>query len=279
MDVGAGSGLLSYFSLQAGASHVFAVEASSVADVIPTIAEDNGWGADRLTVVKDTVEGAWKKNNITEKVDVMVSEPIGIFLFYERMIESVLFARDKFLKPGGRLFPGRARLYLAPFSHAALRQERKNRFISFWRNSDFLGVNLTAASSQATRESYSQVIVDIMRVENLFAMHPQFAEWDFERCSVAEIQNLDLQFEFDVVKTGLLDGITGWFEAFFDGSTVLGAEEGGPSGGEEKTFTLSTAPDQAPTHWSGTSFLFQISVFFECADLLAHKGMHPRHHS
>ena len=39
------------------------------------------------------------------KVDVLVSEPIGTFLFNERMIESYLCARDRFLKPGGKMFP------------------------------------------------------------------------------------------------------------------------------------------------------------------------------
>lgn len=36
-----------------------------------------------------------------ERVDVLVSEPLGTLLFNERMIESYLFARDNFLKPGG----------------------------------------------------------------------------------------------------------------------------------------------------------------------------------
>jgi histone-arginine methyltransferase CARM1 len=40
-----------------------------------------------------------------EKVDVLVSEPMGTLLVNERMLETYIYARDHFLKPGGRMFP------------------------------------------------------------------------------------------------------------------------------------------------------------------------------
>ena len=40
-----------------------------------------------------------------QKVDVLVSEPMGTLLVNERMLETYLYARDHFLKPGGRMFP------------------------------------------------------------------------------------------------------------------------------------------------------------------------------
>ena len=39
------------------------------------------------------------------KVDVLVSEPMGTLLVNERMLETYLFARDRFLKPGGPHVP------------------------------------------------------------------------------------------------------------------------------------------------------------------------------
>jgi len=36
-----------------------------------------------------------------EKVDIIVSEWMGYFLFYESMLDCVIFARDKWLAPGG----------------------------------------------------------------------------------------------------------------------------------------------------------------------------------
>lgn len=43
------------------------------------------------------------------RVDVLVSEPMGSLLVHERMLETYLYARDHFLKPGGKMFPVSAR--------------------------------------------------------------------------------------------------------------------------------------------------------------------------
>ena len=40
-----------------------------------------------------------------EKVDIIISEWMGYCLLYESMLETVLFARDKWLAEGGLLFP------------------------------------------------------------------------------------------------------------------------------------------------------------------------------
>jgi type I protein arginine methyltransferase len=45
-----------------------------------------------------------------DKVDIIISEWMGYFLLYESMLDSVLFARDKWLRPGGLMMPDRAKL-------------------------------------------------------------------------------------------------------------------------------------------------------------------------
>jgi len=42
---------------------------------------------------------------LDERVDILVSEPMGTLLVNERMLETYIYARDHFLKPGGRMFP------------------------------------------------------------------------------------------------------------------------------------------------------------------------------
>lgn len=49
--------------------------------------------------------GKVEEVSIPEKVDLLVSEPMGTLLVNERMLESYIYARDHFLKPGGKLFP------------------------------------------------------------------------------------------------------------------------------------------------------------------------------
>lgn len=43
-----------------------------------------------------------------------MSEWMGYFLLRESMVESVLLARDRWLAPGGVMYPSHARLLIAP---------------------------------------------------------------------------------------------------------------------------------------------------------------------
>lgn len=45
-----------------------------------------------------------------DKVDCIISEWMGYFLFYESMLDTVLYARDKWLVPGGLVLPDKATL-------------------------------------------------------------------------------------------------------------------------------------------------------------------------
>ena len=45
-----------------------------------------------------------------EKVDILISEPLGTWLLNERMLETYIIARDRFLKPGGKMFPSSSHL-------------------------------------------------------------------------------------------------------------------------------------------------------------------------
>jgi hypothetical protein len=55
-----------------------------------------------------------------EKVDVLVSEWMGYFLIYEGMLNSYLYARDRYLKPGGRMFPSSAKMSIVAISDEGL---------------------------------------------------------------------------------------------------------------------------------------------------------------
>jgi hypothetical protein len=48
-------------------------------------------------------------------VDIIVSEWMGYFLIYENMLNSVLIAKEKFLKKEGIMIPGICQLFLAPY--------------------------------------------------------------------------------------------------------------------------------------------------------------------
>lgn len=62
-----------------------------------------------VEVVQAMVEELDSAKNIpSQSIDVIVSEWMGYCLLYESMLASVLFARDKWLKPGGAILPDTA---------------------------------------------------------------------------------------------------------------------------------------------------------------------------
>ena len=67
----------------------------------------------QLGGVVEVIQGTIETVSLPEKVDIIISEWMGYFLLRESMLDSVLVARDRFLKPGGALYPSHARLYLA----------------------------------------------------------------------------------------------------------------------------------------------------------------------
>ena len=109
LDVGTGSGILAIWAAQNGAKKVYAVEATYMAHHARKLIKANG-----LDHIIEVLQSTVEEVELPEKVDVIISEWMGYFLLRESMFDSVIVARDKFLKPGGSLFPSHAKMYLAP---------------------------------------------------------------------------------------------------------------------------------------------------------------------
>jgi predicted RNA methylase len=108
VDVGAGTGLLSFLSLQAGAAKVHAIERSPSINWAMLLAEKNGF-ADRIVFHYSDA----RNMDIGEKADVIVSELIGHLAFEEGMAETIFDAKKRFLKLNGALIPASVTLHAA----------------------------------------------------------------------------------------------------------------------------------------------------------------------
>uniref|UniRef100_A0A3P9KM22 type I protein arginine methyltransferase n=1 Tax=Oryzias latipes TaxID=8090 RepID=A0A3P9KM22_ORYLA len=99
LDVGSGTGILSMFAAKAGAKHVYGIECSSISEYSEKIIKSNHLDS-VITIFKGKVE---EVELPVEKVDIIISEWMGYCLFYESMLNTVIFARDKWLdlNPGG----------------------------------------------------------------------------------------------------------------------------------------------------------------------------------
>ena len=67
-----------------------------------------------------------------QEFDIIISEWMGYFLLYESMLDTVLLARDKYLKKDGLIFPDTATLYLAAIEDQEYKDEKINCMLSIF---------------------------------------------------------------------------------------------------------------------------------------------------
>ncbi|XP_035667002.1 protein arginine N-methyltransferase 1-like [Branchiostoma floridae] len=94
MDFGCGSGILSMFAAKAGAKKVFGVEASDLAKTTKKNVKKNG-----LDHIITILEGKVEEIELpgVDKVDILLSEVMGVGLIHEGTLQSLVIARDRFL--------------------------------------------------------------------------------------------------------------------------------------------------------------------------------------
>ncbi|KAJ8681772.1 hypothetical protein QAD02_017564 [Eretmocerus hayati] len=247
LDVGAGSGILSFFAVQAGAKRVYAVEASNMATYAEILVSANNL-SDKIVVVSGKIE----EIDIPEPVDCIVSEPMGYMLYNERMLETYLHAK-KWLVPGGRMFPSRGDLHIAPFSDESLYMEQFNK-ANFWYQTCFHGVDLSAMRTHAIKEYFRQPIVDTFDVRICMAKSIRHTV-DFQMANETDLHNIIVDVDFHILESGTCHGLAFWFDVAFIGST--------------QQVWLSTAPTEPLTHWYQVRCLLENPLFCKSGQLLS----------
>ncbi|KAM6914283.1 histone-arginine methyltransferase CARM1 isoform 2-T3 [Lycodopsis pacificus] len=251
LDVGCGSGILSFFAAQAGARKVYAVEASTMAQHAEVLVNSNRLG-DRVIVIPGKVEEV----TLPEQVDIIISEPMGYMLFNERMLESYLHAK-KFLKPNGKMFPTLGDVHLAPFTDEQLYMEQFTK-ANFWYQPSFHGVDLSALRGAAVDEYFRQPIVDTFDIRILMAKSVKYTV-NFLEAKEEDLYRIEIPFKFHMMHSGLVHGLAFWFDVAFMGSSM--------------TVWLSTAPTEPLTHWYQVRCLLQSPLFTKAGDTLSGTAM------
>jgi type I protein arginine methyltransferase len=226
LDVGAGTGLLSIFAASAGARRVYALERTAIAEVARRMIERNGH-AEVIEVLEMDVEDA----RLPEQVDVIVSEWMGGFGVDENILPSLVIARDRWLKPGGVIVPGRVTAMLAPASIREFDEE-----LAHWRSKPH-GVDMELIASMTAQETFH---TQVALTENDLLAAPQ-PMWSHDPCTCT-LEEADQPFvaklRFVATRSGRISGLVAWF----------GAEMS--AGGE----LLSNAVGLPDTHWGRTLF-------------------------
>jgi hypothetical protein len=235
LDLGAGLGVLGLLALQEGAARVYMVDPSPVLKVAG-LAARHGDFADRVVLIEQAIE----ETNLPEQVDCIVSVFTGNFMLSEDLLPSLIFARNKYLKPGGVLLPDRGVMEVAP----VMAPEFYNKTIEGWSDTAF-GIDYSFVRSFAANNTFD-VNPAQLDAKFLAAPVPVF-DMDF---NVVDDASCKTSEQIKVTESGVCHGILGWFRARI---------------GDE---WLSTSPHDAKMHWSQTFLPLQQPVILEQGDTL-----------
>lgn len=178
LDVGSGTGILSIFCAQAGAKQVFAVEASNLAKLSMDVIKDNGF-EDIIQVYQCRIEDEAFELPVP-KVDIIVSEWMGFYLLHEGMLDSVIYARDKFLSDTGSMFPESASILVAPCQVPSHFEE--------W--DDVNGVKMTSFAEQLRFQKSQKPEVTVLKADNLLHEGEVMCWLDLKDISTSDLDEL-----------------------------------------------------------------------------------------
>jgi enediyne biosynthesis protein CalE3 len=196
VDVGCGSGILSFLARRAGAKHVYAIESEDVIEIAKLVAAQNGM-RDKVTFFNDVSFHV----QLPEKVDVIVTETMGTFGFEEGILGSLTDARDRFLKNGGKLIPHSLDLFLVPVEMPQFYQHVIDFWITGCHGLDFSPVrSLTVNNFHPLKLHEGTFLGEPKKVEHILFADTKRSEIETELSVYAQ-------------RKGKLHGMAGWFNA------------------------------------------------------------------
>lgn len=196
VDVGCGSGILSFFACRAGARHVYAIESEPVINIAELVAAKNGV-QDRITFYNASSFNV----ELPEPADVIVTETMGTFGFEEGILGSLTDARDRFLKKGGRLIPCNVDLFLVPVELPQFYEHVVDFWVNRCQGFDFSPVRrLTVNNFHPLKLHEGTFLGDPLRVQEI----------EFGETTQAEVK---AGFTIHARRQGWLHGLAGWFNA------------------------------------------------------------------
>jgi protein arginine N-methyltransferase 1 len=189
---------------------------------------------------------------------------MGYILLRESMLDSVIRARNKWMKPGGSMFPSHATMYFGAISYE---DDRENK-ISDYQNSmhewskfsdemkRFYNIDVSALDGPFKKEQadyyiYSSLWTEL-RVEHVIGQPVIIKKLDLNTCTLADAECVhEVPFSVTVPFPVTVSGYAGWFTVDFNGSVENPAT---------KRVILSTGPEMGYTHWGQQVFYLQDGV-------------------
>lgn len=220
VDIGAGTGFISFLARQLGAKHCTLIEYSDTLLLARELARVNK--IDGLSFVQ-AHSGEVEKPT---KADVVVSETLGNYALEEGLLETLVDAR-RFLAPGGTLMPCGLQQFIAPVLSSRLLRE-----IDVWPQVGF-DLNLGPARETALNNMY----VKTLKPSDLGGSAKHVREWDRLSFGAGPDDEQASSLRRATLEWGGLSAKTVYgFALWWRAELIPGV-------------AISTSPFEAPTHW------------------------------
>jgi protein arginine N-methyltransferase 3 len=255
LDVGCGTGILSMFCAKAGAKKVFAVDNSDIARKAEEIVKANG-----LQKTIYVHHGLMEDQKLAyliggRTIDIIVSEWMGYALLFEGMLESVLKARDRYLKPDGLMLPTHCTLRIAPLSDPKFMEESMDA--TFWK--DVYGFDMSPMLSLLDLND-KDVSTITVPTDSLSSDSALFQELKMQTVTPEELQFSDC-YAFTLKKDiTSLDAFVIWFDTFFMPPPHQTANVGEMKPEDVEKFggvVFTTGPQGVETHWQQAMLMLE----------------------
>ncbi|XP_030684708.1 protein arginine N-methyltransferase 3 isoform X2 [Nomascus leucogenys] len=185
---------------------------------------------DTITLIKGKIE---EVHLPVEKVDVIISEWMGYFLLFESMLDSVLYAKNKYLAKGGSVYPDICTISLVAVSDVNKHADR----IAFW--DDVYGFKMSCMKKAVIPEA----VVEVLDPKTLISEPCGIKHIDCHTTSISDLE-FSSDFTLKITKTSMCTAIAGYFDIYFEKNC-------------HNRVVFSTGPQSTKTHWKQTVFLLE----------------------
>jgi protein arginine N-methyltransferase 1 len=221
MDLGCGSGILSFFTVRAGAKKVYALERRpDILLLAAGIAKAN-----ELDHAIEFVEGASsqiEEARFDPKPDLLVAEILGNGILEENVLEFTLDARRRFLKPGGRMIPYGLDICFFAFDSGM----NYNRLPEVKEFNDLYGFDFGLLGEVMGRKATTRLERFNPLLQTVMSEPVTVKSLDFR---VLEDSFFVDRFQVTAKQDGRIDSFCGYFKAHLDEDTQLTNSPWAPS--------------------------------------------------
>ena len=220
IDIGSGTGILSFFASEAGAAKVLGIELSCLAEYASEVKKINLPHAEIEFVQSDVLD----LKPLDKKFDVAICELFGSFGIDESVIPIINHVRDNLLIEEGKLLPETLELFVAPVQCTQVYRDLAN-----WEPKQ-CGLDFSPIQELAYNAVY-HLSGDAL---DFLSEPQQLIDIDFYTIKNLP-KSMTAEFEFD--RDSVVHGIAGWFRSRLAPGIVL-----------------DTSPKQENTHWGQLFF-------------------------